>query len=62
MEKTCERCGKSLVCIGDVNCWCMTVFVPPKVSCYISDNYSDCICNDCINEIKAKFEISKTIK
>ena len=57
MEKTCERCGKSLVCTGDVNCWCMTVFIAPKASNYISNLYANCICKSCIEDIKKILEI-----
>jgi hypothetical protein len=52
MEKHCERCGKSFVCTGHIDCWCMTTFIAPKVSNYISGLYTDCICKDCIEEIK----------
>jgi hypothetical protein len=30
----------------------MTTFIAPKVSNYISGLYTDCICKDCIEEIK----------
>lgn len=51
MEKRCERCGKVFVCTSDVNCWCSTTFVAPKVLIYISEFYEDCICKSCIVEI-----------
>ncbi|MBP1676829.1 MAG: Cysteine-rich [Bacteroidetes bacterium] len=54
MEKRCARCEKMFVCTGDVNCWCSTTFVAPKVSNYISDLYDDCICEDCIKELTKK--------
>jgi hypothetical protein len=58
MEKICERCGKTFLCTLDINCWCMTVFINPKVEEYISNQFQDCICQNCIQEITAMLDKS----
>ena len=59
MEKQCERCGATFQCTLNGSCWCMTTHFSEKVREYIAGLYDDCLCENCVTEIKAMFEIPK---
>jgi hypothetical protein len=51
-NKTCPRCGLLFSCTMSINCWCMIVDIPQKVKDHMAEHYQDCLCPDCIHELK----------
>ena len=51
MTKTCPRCGKTFECVHSIDCWCVKVKLTDATKAYLKENYSDCLCKDCLNEI-----------
>ena len=54
MTKTCPRCGKTFECVHSIDCWCVKVKLTDATKAYLKENYSDCLCKDCLNEINGK--------
>lgn len=56
MEKICPRCGKTFECHHEEikKCWCMSASIEPDAMNYIADNYSGCLCKECIDELNRK--------
>ena len=56
MKKICPRCGKSFECRhGEIEkCQCAGVNLDPVSLEYIKKTYTDCICIDCLRDIKEK--------
>ncbi len=50
----CIRCNKLHFCTGTPLCPCFDLPVPKEILEYISDNYEECLCNDCIKELEFK--------
>ena len=53
-EKTCPRCGKKFICHHDddiTKCQCASVQLTTEARKYISENYTDCLCADCLCDI-----------
>ena len=51
MKKICPRCGKEFECVHSKDCWCITVHLSDKTKAFLKDNYTDCLCKDCLTEI-----------
>ncbi len=50
--KSCSRCGKNFICTGNSNCPCLDILIPEKLLDSIADYYEDCLCLDCIEQLK----------
>ena len=53
-EKTCPRCGKKFICRHNddiTKCQCASVQLTPEARQYIAENYTDCLCANCLREI-----------
>ena len=50
--KACERCNKSHICTGTTNCPCFEVEITDVLLDYISSKYEDCLCSECLAELK----------
>jgi hypothetical protein len=48
----CPRCGNQFTCTLGINCWCFEKVISEKVRMYIRENYSDCLCEACLDELK----------
>jgi len=48
--KKCPRCGKEFACYGDNDCWCESVRLHRKEITQILQNYTDCLCPECLKE------------
>lgn len=57
VEKACPVCGKTFNCHHDddiTKCQCATVKLNKPAYEYISQNYSNCLCADCLRKIVTK--------
>ena len=54
MTKTCPRCGKTFECVHSIDCWCVKVKLTDATKAYLKEQYSDCLCKDCLEEINGK--------
>ena len=54
MKKTCPRCGKTFECVHSIDCWCVKVKLTDVTKAYLKENYSDCLCKECLEEINGK--------
>jgi hypothetical protein len=54
MTKTCPRCGKTFECVHSIDCWCVKVQLKDSTKAYLKENYSDCLCKECLEEINGK--------
>lgn len=53
-EKTCLRCGSKFICRHDddiTKCQCASVQLTPEARKYIAENYTDCLCANCLRNI-----------
>jgi len=50
--KECANCGKLHICTGTVRCPCFEVEVPEDVLDYIAIHFDECLCNECMEELK----------
>ena len=52
-EKICEKCGVAFECkVGDIaNCQCSQVKLSDAVQLFLANNFSDCLCLNCLKEI-----------
>jgi hypothetical protein len=48
--KTCPKCGTEFKCFGEEDCWCETYQILQKDLIRITQEYSDCLCQDCLGE------------
>jgi hypothetical protein len=46
--KKCPSCGKFFTCQGEDDCWCESFQIPKKEFLKIAENYTDCICQECL--------------
>ncbi|MCW8855360.1 MAG: cysteine-rich CWC family protein [Gammaproteobacteria bacterium] len=53
-EKTCPRCKKSFECkCGSINlCQCSAISLSDHLSQQLKKDYPDCLCIQCLREIK----------
>lgn len=54
-NKKCPKCGRFFTCTMSINCWCMVTDVPQIVKDHMAKHYQDCLCADCISELKEYF-------
>lgn len=52
--KRCQKCGSRFSCDGDKDCWCEKVQIHKVQMLNVMEQYSDCICPQCLNEYKAR--------
>ncbi len=57
MKKVCPRCGATFECRHDeiISCQCATVKLDAAQREYLKENYHDCLCHDCLLEVKSSF-------
>lgn len=55
--KICARCSREFICrAGDIaNCECSSVALTIDERSFIEDRYEDCLCIDCLKELKNKY-------
>lgn len=55
-EKYCPRCKASFECkVGDIaHCQCYGVALSPEEKKLIEDRYQDCLCRNCLLELKQR--------
>jgi hypothetical protein len=51
MTKNCPRCNKTFECQHSSTCWCSKYSITDNVRLYLKDNFSDCLCENCLKEI-----------
>ena len=51
MTKTCPKCNKKFECQHSANCWCSKYSIPDNVSVYLKDNFTGCLCEDCLKQV-----------
>ncbi len=46
----CGRCGRGMVCYGDVTCWCTEAkTVHPRTAELVQQEHGSCVCANCLN-------------
>lgn len=57
MKKVCLRCGVTFQCMYDniTQCHCTTVQLDLQQRMYLKENYLDCLCPRCLDEVKDAF-------
>lgn len=57
MKKTCPRCSNSFTCREDRTdlCQCTRIYLISGVRDYIKENYSTCLCPQCLKETNENF-------
>jgi hypothetical protein len=55
--KQCPRCNKTFECNSNdiTNCACSTIHIPDEMRKKIALQYNDCLCIQCIKELKRIF-------
>ena len=56
-NKICPRCNSNFECkVGDITkCQCYTIKLNDAERDFLSRNYADCLCADCIKEIRTAY-------
>ncbi|MBS1593061.1 MAG: cysteine-rich CWC family protein [Bacteroidetes bacterium] len=54
-QTECPRCHRSFTCRADdiAHCECSTVTLTDAERRYIAETHNDCLCADCLKEMKA---------
>ena len=47
----CPRCKQTFICQNSYKCWCVSIKIPDHIKEYISENYTGCICENCIKQL-----------
>ena len=57
MEKTCPRCNAAFECrhTNLIDCHCVTITLDTLQLEYVGNNYTDCLCHSCLQDIKDSF-------
>lgn len=57
MKKVCPRCGATFDCMHNdiLSCHCATIGLDVMQRTYLMENYSGCLCHDCLKAVKASF-------
>ncbi|WP_461396789.1 cysteine-rich CWC family protein [Flavitalea sp.] len=57
IEKVCERCGRGFICrAGKIKeCQCSQVQLSDAERIFISEQFRNCLCKDCLEDLKTKF-------
>jgi hypothetical protein len=60
-EKKCPRCQSPFECkVGDIgNCHCSAVKLSAEERNFIEERYRDCLCHNCLLELKNKYILFK---
>ncbi|RYY11406.1 MAG: hypothetical protein EOO04_35285 [Chitinophagaceae bacterium] len=55
--KQCERCGREFQCMpGKISeCRCSQVQLSHEERIFLKNEFSDCLCNTCLHDLKTKF-------
>ncbi|RHX88065.1 cysteine-rich CWC family protein [Leptospira stimsonii] len=52
LQKPCPRCGNRFECGAAIHqCACFTIKLSLKTKEFIRENYDDCLCISCLNEL-----------
>ena len=56
IAKVCPRCGREFVCRKDAPslCQCAGIVLSERVRAYLKETYKDCLCRECLEEIRSK--------
>jgi len=46
----CPRCSRPFLCYNDENCWCKGLAVRSTTRESLAEQYSGCLCNNCLSE------------
>ena len=52
-EKRCAKCGLAFDCGGLFGCWCRDVKLDKAALAQLKEQYSDCLCPDCLKQFAA---------
>lgn len=60
MKRECNRCQSAFNCREDRRdlCHCTHIYILPEIKNYIKENYDDCLCHNCLKEVKNNFHSS----
>lgn len=64
MKKRCPRCGALFDCLHDEDirlCHCATIELDDQTRKCLKENYSDCLCHNCLMAIKKMFHADETV-
>ena len=50
--RECARCKEHHICTLSVHCTCFEMEITDKVMDYITLHFDDCLCKDCLEELK----------
>ena len=53
-SSACARCNKLHLCTGTPHCPCFDLPVPEETLEFIASHYDECLCNDCMEELRIK--------
>lgn len=58
-QKNCPRCGKGFECkVGDVtNCQCYGIELSIEEEAFITKQYADCLCRNCLLQLKNRYTL-----
>ena len=59
--KECGNCSKLFICTGTAQCPCFDLVIPENVLEYIASHYDECLCAECIEELKEKMIASPNL-
>lgn len=56
-QKQCPRCHKNFICNKDnvLICQCNQIELNKNEKAYIASQFNDCLCLDCLKELKKEF-------
>ena len=56
-ERKCPKCNNAFICTPDdiLNCKCSTITLNKLETEYLKGLFNDCICSQCLLEIKSAF-------
>lgn len=54
MTKKCPRCNATFECQHSATCWCAKYSLSENLKLFLKDNYSDCLCENCMKELIIK--------
>lgn len=60
MKKRCPRCGALFDCLHNEDirlCHCASVELDAKMRKFLKENYSDCLCHNCLVTVKQAFYV-----
>lgn len=55
--KSCPRCNQPFECkVGNISlCQCSSIALTAEEMAFIEDKYQDCLCGNCLKDIKNKY-------